>query len=180
MAEVKVHLDDKEWKNFLDGLAIDSVKKRNIIRAVARVVAFKEVVQHFKDAKGPSGAWKQRASTTQDRYQKYGKGKTTRASRLKDGTQKEAGSPYAIPKGSTRAQWNPSNRLLQMTGALRKGFLQANMEDVDDGVVLFNPIEHASAHDEGNGVPKREFMWMSEAGVELAAKNALDLWTRNA
>ena len=80
--------------------------------------------------------------------------------------------------------WKPSQRALkengktlQDTGNLRDGFLPGNIRDEGrDAVVFFNPVPYAAQHDEGtNGMPQREFMWLSDDAQDDMIKIILDL-----
>lgn len=178
MAQVQMTLQAKEWDRFIDGLR-DKSRLRAGLKAIGRIVMFKEAIDHFKTESGPTGLWPRRKQSTQTRMNQIKSGKTTRASWEK-GAYKLAGSPYAVPKGTTRAQWNPSNKLLQMTGYLRKAFSQTNIRQKTDEVVLFNAAKYSGYHDEGSpsgNLPQRSFMWLSNEGIGLAGKMLMEFWT---
>lgn len=174
MAQVEIKLEDSKWRLFLDGLR-DKSRLRRGLKTVARIVMYKEAIQHFKDESGPQEKWRPRSRATQAAYARMHSGRTTKASRLRDGTEKQAGSPYAISRGASRAQFNPTNKLLQMTGHMRKAFSPNYVREIDAGVVLFNAAEYSGFHDEGTDrLPQREFMWLSEGGIDLAGKMMLE------
>ena len=64
--------------------------------------------------------------------------------------------------------------ILQKTGRLKNGFLPGSMRLTSKGYEWFNPVRYAKKHDEGIGVPKRSFMWLSGRGMNLISKATLD------
>lgn len=62
-------------------------------------------------------------------------------------------------------------KMLVLSGQLRQGFLPSNITDAGRmGVALFNPVEYSGKHDRGEGVPKRQFMWLSRSAMDLMEK----------
>lgn len=72
------------------------------------------------------------------------------------------------------------NKILQDSGRLRQAFIPTNYRKVGEGILWYNPIEYAAAHDEGTKtLPQREFMWASDDVIEkiedVTLKFVLDL-----
>lgn len=65
-------------------------------------------------------------------------------------------------------------KMLQFTGQLRQNFLPSNIRDNDaSSVALFNPTEYSGKHDRGEGVPQRQFMWISGQAQNMMEKALL-------
>ena len=65
------------------------------------------------------------------------------------------------------------NKLLQDTGRLKGGWVPANVRTVKDGIVWFNPVRYANRHDEGIGVKKRKFTWLSNFAMQKIERQTL-------
>jgi phage gpG-like protein len=58
------------------------------------------------------------------------------------------------------------NLILSDTGRLRQGWQPARYRLAKDGVLWFNPVQYARAHDEGLGrFPERKFTWLSKGAI---------------
>lgn len=131
----------------------------NILRTVSNIFAFKDIIDHFKRQTGEKSQWKRRASSTQDAYKA-----------IKEGRRKP-------PSGTSRRSFNPSNRILQLTGALRKSFIRGKARKFrKDSVIIKSNIDYSGKHDLGLGrMPKRDFMWLSRKARVLMLKSMLEL-----
>lgn len=66
------------------------------------------------------------------------------------------------------------NKLLQDSGTLKGGWAPANYRTVSDGIVWFNRVRYGKRHNEGIGVKKRQFAWLSGFAIEKLEKQTLD------
>lgn len=146
-----VHFDDHEWRGFINGFRREISQPNKLLRAAFSTAGFRDVIEHFRQAKGPDGPWEPRAASTQAAYAR---------------------------KSKTDSRYRPSNRLLQLTGNLRGNFLPSNIESAGVAtIVFFNPTPYAAAHNSGSkkkNLPKREFMWLSDAAQETMLNIILD------
>lgn len=153
-------LHTEEWDKFLNELGGRVSDSGKYLQAAAATFGFKDIIQHFADEMGPDGPWIPRSANTQARY-----------AAILSGMMK-------TPAGGHTAQYNPSNKLLQMTGRLRGSLLPGAGGIERTGkteVTLFSNVVYSRAHDQGNpdsGLPQREFMYLSPAGEE-AVLNAM-------
>jgi len=84
------------------------------------------------------------------------------------------------PKWSDRyirrqaALGRPNAKQLKDSGDLRKGWKPvksgSNLRIIPNGIQWFNEVEYSAAHDEGRGVPKREFTWLSIRAIKKIEK----------
>lgn len=139
MAESKVLLDDRQWRWFIRDI---SKKLKNAIKYLkvgASTYGFRDIIDHFRKEEGSDGKWPKRSAFTQRLYER---------------------------KGKKDSRYNPSNRLLQLTGNLRKSLLPASGRVRPKGkntVMLFTDVPYAAKHNYGEGkIPQREFMWLSD------------------
>lgn len=148
MATVKITFNDTKARQFLSLLS-DKKKWIPVLKALVTTVGFKNVIKHFQDEEGPRMSWPKRKESTQSQYAKRGK---------------------------RSAVYNPSNKLLQLTGHLRQNFRVSNVRTSSDSATLFNPVKYAHRHDKGTeGMPKRQFMWLDNDAKELISKG---FWTK--
>lgn len=169
MAEVEMKFDDSGWKKILSKLG-NMKRALEIVKSIARVVAFKEVIQHFRDEKGERGTWPDWSPSYKEYRQRLaGRSATPRA-------RKQA--------SAQKIRLVELDKKLVLTGRLRQNFLPSNIKTKgNDSVVLFNPVEYASQHDQGSPskrIPQRQFMWMSGHGMELMGKNFVSVWSKEA
>lgn len=92
-------------------------------------------------------------------------------------------SHFNAEKGE-KGKWKKSQRAkreggktLQDTGNLRGGFLPRNIaKHGKNSIVFFNPVPYARKHDEGlDGLPQRDFMYLTDRAQEDMTKIILDL-----
>lgn len=157
---VKLALNLEPWSKLLEKLA-DKTRLRRFLKVLAQVIAYKEIVQHFKKNEGPEGKWPPRSESTEKTYREIYEGKRR------------------PPEGYQRGMFKPGGALLVLSGQLSRSFSLANIRADQESVTLFNPIEYAGVHDEGGDVtgarraghvPQRKFMWVSQQGLDLMAK----------
>lgn len=136
-----------------------------ILRALAATIGFRDIINHFKEEKGPEKKWKQRSAATQIDYWRIRTGK------MSDEEFKES-----YPN-SQRGWFSESNKLLVLSGTLRQGFLPSNIRMTSDSATLFNSVSYSGKHDRGeDGLPERPFMWLSESAMEKIEKGFLQHW----
>jgi phage gpG-like protein len=146
MADAAIRFDDREWQAFFNQFK-KGFDWANILKAAFSTAGFADIQQHFRDEKDESGAWKARKQSTVDRYTKIFNGQ------------------WKAPSGATKAQFNPSNKLLQQTGKLRGSILPANIvKKSANSIMVFSNLDYSGAHDRGTKtIPKRSFMWLSNS-----------------
>ncbi len=161
MSENVVELDMTEWDVFLSKTAVNFKRAQAHLRVAAQAFAFQDIISHFRDEQGPDGAWAPRSGTTQARYAMIQSGQ------------------WKPPRGARAGSFNPTNKLLQLTGNLRKSLLPTEGEIKNigsDGVMLFSNTEYSGRHDRGGGgIPARPFMWLSEQVQEKMVNTVLQL-----
>ena len=164
MSEVTLHLDTEQWDRFLDSISGKLGLATDRLLTLGKIHGFQDVVDHFKNEEGPTGKWSKRAKSTQDRY-----------ARINAGLQNP-------PAGTARAAFNPSNKLLQLTGTLRQSISpqQGKAKKRSKGMVeLFTEVSYASAHEYGTkNIPQRSFMWLSKS-TKKKYSHALSLFGRD-
>lgn len=148
----QVHLDTKEWEGFFKAVS-DGVKNpKPYLRAAFSTRGFSDIIKHFEAQRGPNGAWKPRSPETQRAYARLNK---------------------------KHAKYNPTNKLLQLSGNMRRNFLPGNIEDHgQNAIVFFNPTPYAAAHDDGSNkrnIPQREFMYLTDKAVDDMLNIVMDL-----
>lgn len=158
MASANASFDDREWQVFFKQFS-KGFDWATILRTAFSVVGFADIAQHFKDEKGEDAAWKKRSPETQKQYTKIFNGE------------------WRTPRGATRAQFNPSNKMLQMTGKLRGSILPANIKKVSPtSIMVFSNVDYSGVHDQGGKhMPKREFMWLSSNAKSLMLQNIMHM-----
>ena len=160
MANADIRFEDNEWRKFLANV-IGSMKDTSAILGVAYATkGIADIMQHFRDESGPSSPWRPRKASTDERYAKI------------------AAGIWKNPKGTSRAQFNPSNKILQMTGTLRNSFLRNGWKKKSNtSIEAFSNDVKSRAHDEGypeKNIPARPFMWLSNDAKEVMAQIILD------
>jgi phage gpG-like protein len=167
MASFELKLDTSKWNEVMARLG-DKSNWRSILRRVASVVAFKDVIAHFKDEKGPDGAWAEWSPS-------YKRQRERIADRL--------ATPSARRRAS-RAGVKPVafSKKLVLTGTLRQSFMTPfDRPSGNEVSVLVNHTPYARRHDLGGGnVPQRQFMWLSNNALDLIASNFLFSLKRSA
>jgi len=134
---VDVAVDLSEWSSYLKSVDSNLSKVTQHLKAAANTIGFRDIVGHFDDEMGPDGGWEPRSQKTNEAYDKRG--------------------------GAYRS----SNKLLQLTGNLRKSIVPGSGKSKIIGqgsVEMFAGTIYSKTHDEGDStrnIPKREFMWIS-------------------
>ena len=170
---VEISVDVKGAQDFIASLG-GYPRWTAILKRLVQTIGLRDVVDHFRREQGPDGQWKPRAASTQRAYENIRSGRW-----YPDGKSRRLGNP--LP--AARAAFNPSNKLLQLTGNLRQNFLPTNIRDEGElAVALFNPVKYAGRHDTGNEMPKRQFMWLSSVAMKNMEQGFLHglLGARNA
>ncbi len=62
------------------------------------------------------------------------------------------------------------NMILIDTGRLRQGWQPSRYRLTEGGVLWFNPVSYGANHEEGIGVPRRRFAWLSDRAVKEIEK----------
>lgn len=160
MANANVRFDDSEWRKFL-GAMLSRAKDMSAILGLAYATkGIADIQQHFRDEKGPNGAWKPRQEKTDYKYLMIATGM------------------HKAPKNTSRAQYNPGNKILQMTGTLRNSFLRNGWKKKSaTSIEAFSNDGKSGAHDRGNkekNLVARPFMWLSRDAKEVMAQIILD------
>ena len=144
----EVVLDDKQVKLFLRNMEKNLAKVKdgkNQFLGILSAIIFKDVIRHFEKEEGPDGGWKTWSSIYREKMVREGKG---------------------------------GNKILQDSGRMRQNFKPSNYRSSDKGFLWFNDAKvkgfpYAAAHDDGDGLPKREFMWLSDGALEDVTKQTL-------
>lgn len=144
--EAVIELDTSLWDTFLKEVLGRAARPIQLLRAAAEAFAFQDIIDHFRTETGPGGRWPARAQSTQFAYAMIQSGQ------------------WKAPRGYQSGSFNPTNKLLQLTGFLRQSIVPQNITDVGrDGIKLFSTDPKSGAHDRGGtNLPQREFMWLSE------------------
>lgn len=166
MAETFVKFDSKQIRDFLIKMKRKIRVPADLLRPIANIYAFKDIVDHFNKQRGDKGKWKKRSDFTQQYYQA-----------IKIGA-------IAPPTGESRAQYNPANKILQMSGVLRGGFVGGTAKKRSrDSVIIRSTVGYSGKHDKGgftDGIfgkrrlPARPFMYLSNNARKLMLKAILD------
>lgn len=117
-------------------------------------IAFRDVVDHFEKQQSSTGKWQKWSEIYKKRMIALGKG---------------------------------GNKILQDTGNLRQNIRLADSTNrIKQGQLLFNPAKtksgepYAKNHDEGlNGMPQREFMWISDKALNKMSKIMAEYTTKD-
>jgi phage gpG-like protein len=157
-----IKLDDSEVRKYLQKITDKLRNPAKLLMPIVAAFGLKDIDSHFKNESGPDGKWKERSDWTQQYYEKIRSG------------------AYRPPAGQSRALYNPANRILQMTGALRESFVPGNVsEHGKNAVKVVSNIDYSKIHDQGGKkgkatIPARPFMWMSDNAMKLMARALLD------
>lgn len=145
----EIEFDDEELRKFIESVISKTKnleKQKEIVGAISAIV-FRDVMQHFADEQGPNGKWKAWSKIYADHMKQIGRG---------------------------------GNKLLQWSGRLRQTFQPTKYKIQPHAVTWFNNAKtkagfpYAFAHDTGEGVPERSFMWLSNQSMETITKIVLD------
>lgn len=152
--------DDREWRIFLGSILNQAKDMTHILSVAYGTAGIKDITKHFIDETGPNAPWKPRKQATDERYLLIGLGM------------------YKTPKGTSKAQYSPANKILQMTGKLKNSILPANWRKKSNTAIeVFSNDTKSGAHDNGSkekGFPARPFMWLSDNAKETMAQIILD------
>lgn len=158
MAEASIKLDMSEWEAFIASVKGKLKDGSKLLEAAFGVFGFQDIDKHFRDEQGPAGPWERRKPLTDAMYDLISAGKRQ------------------APKGIAAGAFSSGNKLLQLTGALRKSILPANIRrKSNDSIAIFSNIKsYSGIHDRGGGrIPQREFMWLSASAQEKMASYIL-------
>lgn len=161
--EVEITFDDSAWRGFINEVSAKAKKADRLLEAAFMTHGFKDIIDHFEKEEGPQGKWPKRSPVTQDIY-----------AAIQAGLRKP-------PAGSPRAAYDPGNKVLQLTGLLRKSLLgnRSNIKSMGTNAIkIFSPVKYSGQHDEGDAtknLPQRQFMWLSERAKDRMAVTILDL-----
>lgn len=140
----KATLNAGEWTSFLSSVQSKVKDPSALLKAAFMTAGFQDIIQHFRDEKGPDGKWRPRSPITQMQY---------------------------AMRNKTDSRYNPSNKLLQLTGNLRKSILPTNTKKVSKNAIeIFANAEYGGRHDRGEDMPQREFMWFSDSAKDRMAQ----------
>ncbi|HDY90406.1 MAG TPA: hypothetical protein ENH82_20085 [bacterium] len=163
--KVTVKFDNKIFKKYIKEVAQRTKRGSDILKAAAATFGFKDIIDHFKKESGPEGKWKERSTFTQEFYLAIQKGATD------------------PPEGTARGAYRTTNKILQLTGNLRKSFLPTNIKKVNNqSVLMFTKVPYAGGHEFGNkktNLPERSFMWLSASAMEKMNRMILRLIAGN-
>lgn len=154
MADIAITLKAKVLKKYLAKMSKKMRIPSKLLRPIANIYAFKDIVDHFNKQKGNKGRWRKRSSFTQQYYRAIQVGE------------------LAPPKGQSRAQYNPANKILQMTGTLRNSLRQGSAKRYSkDSVIIRSNVAYSGIHDkggkkDGHRIPARPFMWLSNKATK--------------
>ena len=165
MSAIISELDMRDWKRFLSAVQQKGRGVTKILRAAFNLFGFKDINEHFREEEGPDGAWAKRKASTQALYAAIASGRV---------------SP---PSGAARAAYNPTNKILQLTGLLRQSILPTNIRNVtQNSIMVFANAPYGKRHDEGDaarGLAKRPFMWLSDGALNKMAQSSVDFWLKS-
>lgn len=170
MAARVAYIDGREWSGFFSMVGKSLKDPTRILQAAFATRGVRDIVEHFDDEKGENGSWPKRAQSTQNRYAMIGSG------------------AWKGPRGVARAAFNPSNKLLVMTGAMRKSLLPGRLERsvrkfAANAIQVFSGSPISGYHDDpaaGSSVPQRDFMYLSDRAQDDIGRIVLDLATGDA
>lgn len=148
MAGVGIKFNDRKMKAFLKEVSSnvkDIHTKDKKFWTIMAGFALADVDRHFEKELGPKGKWKAWSRIYKKRMEKIGKG---------------------------------GNLILQDKGDLRKASRMAdNSVRRRRGELIYNPAKskdgkpYAANHDQGlNGMPQRQFMWLSQRALNNMSK----------
>lgn len=185
----------RELERFFGTILKLTTRPAELLRVALSTRGYRDIIEHFEDERGPSGAWQKRKASTNRRYDQIrgalrtsGRRMTRRDARRKYGSVEQAYAGgqmvYAATVGGIpRSAFSSGNKTLQLTGMLRKSILPASLKNQTkvldkDKVLVFSSIEYSGQHDEGDAtrnLPRRSFMWLSDQAVEDMGEIVLGL-----
>lgn len=162
MADILVaKIDLTAWRDLLKTIQSKGRNIAGILKAVFGTIGFRNLIEHFNKEEGPDGKWKARSPGTQLQYALIEAGKRK------------------PPRGTPAAAYNPSNKILQLTGALRGSILPSNVENItQSSILIFSNSKYGGKHDRGEDkMPKRTFMWFSQETLDRMAAASVQMWS---
>lgn len=170
MAEIEISdFDSKGVKELLYQFRrnTDAVRKR--MKSYANLITlnvFQDIMDHFKKEMGPDGKWPMWSVSYAGAIQGRWAFRTLKSGRV------WKMDPYDMEFYGIKPPRKPG-LMLQVTGRLRNSFTPQKYRTNAEGISWFNPAKtkggfpYAAAHNIGGPqLPKREFMWLSEDGME--------------
>lgn len=181
MSDRTVRIEAGEWTKFLALVQKKLQKPSELLRAAFATRGFRAIIDKFQQEIGPNGKWAPRKASTNKRYDQIRAGlKSGRKMSRRDARKRYGSVESAFAAGQDiyreriggipRSAFDSRNRLLQLTGNLRKsimpGSLNKQTEIIDsERVMVFSPVPYSGQHDEGDpsrNLPARTFMWLNE------------------
>lgn len=168
-----IQFDSEEVEKFIDELeqGVRNVKERESkFMNTMGLIIYKDVIDHFEKEMGPDGKWK----PWSDSYSAY------RKSLLTPGKKKRVDDRAAKKKEKPKYF-----AILQFSGRMRQNFKATNYRTSGEFVYWYNNVKskkgemYSGKHDEGIGVPKREFMYLSENAKEQMLNSILQYILRS-
>lgn len=180
MSNWTARLEAGAW-DAMFGRATKAMQRRSdLLVAAFNTAGFKDIVEHFRDQEGPDGEWEPRKAETNKRYDQIRRGGARRRRMIrKFGSAekaRESGMRVLKPNvgGVPRGAYSSNNKLLQLTGRLRGSLVRQNLKKLgNDSIMFFSTDPKSGRHDRGDsakGLPKREFMWLSDDAKETMTK----------
>lgn len=180
-------IEASQWESFLRKLGAKVAYPAKILQAAMSTRGFGFIIKKFKEERGPNGPWEKRSAATNKRYEDIRAGGKQRQKLARRFGSVESAyatgvvAPSSLVNGVPRSSYRASNRLLQLTGNLRKSIMPASLarqtDVIDrDKILIFSPIDYSAQHDEGLlGLPQRKFMWLDEKEKETVASDCLQI-----
>lgn len=144
-------LDMRQWLSKTQKMRAIFKDKPSLLRAAFVLAGFRDIQDHFKKESGPKGRWEPRKASTQESYAR---------------------------RNRYDARYNPSNKLLQLTGSLRQSILASSalmQTENPNSIRVFAASSYGGKHDRGGkNTPKREFMWLSKTALDSMNQMILD------
>lgn len=152
--------------------AVKGGKKEKAFHGAVSAVVFGDIERHFEKEQGESGRWQPWSKSYQEAI---------------DGKAIYRTINNMVVRMETKNMENPPppprkpGMILQDSSKLRQNFLPANYRIEPRGILWYNNAKtskgfpYAFAHNEGGKkLPKRDFMWLSSAALELISEATLD------
>lgn len=167
MPTAQISFDTTAWDSWLKLLGMRMKSKgADFLQAAWLTIGFKDIIEHFEKEEGPNGVWPIRAFDTNRRYDKISRGE------------------WSPPKGMRKGSFKSSNKLLQLTGTLKKSLLRGGSvsKKGHDAIIIQSPVEYSGTHEYGDNkrnIPARSFMWLSASAMDKMANFFLEMLTKD-
>ncbi len=148
---VYAEFNDAEVSDFIRnmGSRLKKIKQgERKFTGLLSAIVFQDVMDHFKQQMGSDGKWDPWSKIYKDRQSKKG--------------------------------YSQGTNMLKITGRLRNNFKPTSVRQSSVGPIWFNDAQtkkgfpYAYAHDTGGPIlPKRDFMWLSDAAAEKITDQTL-------